>query len=71
MVAASSSEMSTNATASAASALRNLSRLGISATHGPHHVAQKFRTTTRPLKSASVTGAPSSVWNVQPRSAMP
>src|SRR6266436_5454492 len=34
-------------------------RSGISARHGPHHVAQKFTSTTFPLEPARVTGLPS------------
>src|SRR5687767_7297010 len=34
---------------------------GISATQGPHQVAQKFTSTTRPRKSARLMGRPSSV----------
>src|SRR5882762_2670577 len=43
----------------------NRTRSGISARHGPHHVAQKFTTMTLPLDAASVTGFPSrpATWN--------
>src|SRR5205823_11556765 len=36
-------------------------RSGISARHGPHHVAQKFRRVTLLLYSARLTGLPSRV----------
>ena len=42
----------------------SLSSSGSSATHGMHQVAQKFSTTGRPAKSASVLRPPSSVPNV-------
>src|SRR5579885_3278183 len=35
-------------------------RSGVSARHGPHHVAQKFSSTTFPRAASSVTGFPSS-----------
>src|SRR5579875_1303304 len=39
--------------------LENSSNHGISSLHGPHHVAQKFTITGRPLKSLSDTFLPS------------
>src|ERR1700730_5455726 len=38
---------------------------GISVLHPWHHVAQKFRTTTLPLKSESFTGLPDASFNVK------
>src|SRR5262245_61728403 len=44
---------------------------GISSLQGPHHVAQKFRTMTLPLKSARRTSAPFMSFTVNARFALP
>src|SRR6476660_2877615 len=46
-------------------------RCGVSATHGPHHVAQKSSTTYLPLKSASGSVFPSTVFTEKSGAAWP
>src|SRR5689334_16115799 len=57
-VSASSRDAATKTTPSAEYRGANLLSIGISSRHGPHHVAQKFKTTILPRNSASDTGLP-------------
>src|SRR5947208_12567115 len=51
----SSTEMPLNCTPSPSNCFCSSTNSGISVLHGTHHVAQKLRTMTLPLKSASFT----------------
>ncbi len=46
-------------------------RPGMAMAHGPHHVAQKSRTTTSPRRSDRLRVSPSVVWRVQSGASLP